>query len=492
LTHRQRKHPARSIGSRASWIEASAVRIYRDTLPPTTSRTGKPWWLVRSSLDPLVAGSVYLAALFAWKAHFTQDDFVLLCLSFLLMFPAEFPFRRFSSAVARNILLAWLKVVSAVAFFWATKALLLHAGLQANVNVVATWLIAAPLAQVVLHFISPRLAPFVCAFYPKAKVVIVGANNVARRFAQLINEGEAEGQQLVGYFDDREVRRLGACGANTVIGRIHEVSDYVKTHRIDAIYISMPMASQPRIMRLLEGLRDTTASIYFLPDVFVADLIQGRVTTLAGLPVVSVCETPFDATSGAIKRAFDLALVLGALPLIVPLMAIIGLLVRVTSPGPAIFKQRRYGLDGKEIVIWKFRTMTTLEDGCSTYRQVTREDGRVTRVGRLLRKTSLDELPQLLNVLCGSMSLIGPRPHALAVNEQYRKLIPGYMVRHKVKPGITGWAQVNGCRGGDDLESMRKRTEYDLAYLRSWSLSLDLLIVMKTLKILILGDERAF
>ncbi len=468
------------------------MRIYRDTLPPTISSKGRPWWLVRSALDPVVAVAVYLAALAISKAPFRQDDLVLLCSCFLLSFPGDVPFKRFSAAVAADILLRWFIVVSGVAFFWAAKAMLLHTGLQVDMNVVATWLIAAPAAQLVLHYISPRIAPFLFPLYPKAKVVIVGANHVALRFAQLINDGEAEGHQLIGYFDDRQVHRLGASSNHTVIGRIHEVSDYVKTHRIDAIYISMPMASQPRIVSLLEGLRDTTASIYFLPDVFVADLIQGRVTTLAGLPVVSVCETPFDGTSGAIKRAFDLTLVVGALPLILPLMLVIGFLVRFTSPGPAIFKQRRYGLDGKEIVIWKFRTMTTLEDGKLTYRQVTRDDERVTRLGKFLRKTSLDELPQLLNVLSGSMSLVGPRPHALAVNEQYRKLIPGYMVRHKVKPGITGWAQVNGCRGGDDLDSMRRRTEYDLAYLRSWSVSLDLLIVMKTVKMLALGDERAY
>ena len=468
------------------------MRIYRDSLPPTTSRTGGLWWLVRSTLDPVLTTAVYVVALGAWRGRFTQDDFVLLCLSFLLMFPGDVPFRRFSSEVARYIMLRWLKVVSGVAFFWAAKLTLLHSGLQADVNVVATWLIAAPLAQLILHFISPRIAPLLLTYYPKANIVIVGANQAARRFAQLINDGEAEGQKLIGYFDDRETRRLGAFDTNAFIGRIHEVSDYVKTHRIDAIYISMPMASQPRIVSLLEGLRDTTASIYFLPDVFVSDLIQGRVTTLAGMPVVSVCETPFDGTAGAIKRVFDLTLVLGSLPLILPLIVVIGLLVRATSPGPVIFKQRRYGLDGQDIVIWKFRTMTTLEDGHSTYKQVTPEDARVTRLGRFLRRTSLDELPQLFNVVRGSMSLIGPRPHALAVNEQYRKLIPGYMVRHKVKPGITGWAQVNGCRGGDDLDSMRKRTDFDLAYLRTWSLSLDLLIVMKTLKILILGDRRAY
>ncbi len=173
-------------------------------------------------------------------------------------------------------------------------------------------------------------------------------------------------------------------------------------------------------------------------------------------------------------------------------MAVIAVAIRLTSPGPAIFKQRRYGLDGKEILVWKFRTMRCAEDGDKTYRQVTRDDDRVTPLGRILRKTSLDEFPQLLNVLTGSMSLVGPRPHALAVNEQYRKLIPGYMVRHKVKPGITGWAQVNGYRGGDDLESMRNRTAYDLAYLRSWSLSLDVLILLRTAKMLIFGDSKAF
>ena len=468
------------------------MKIYRDTLPPTTSCAGRPWWLVRSALDPLVSLAVYLAALQVCKCAFSQDALVLLSLSFLLTFPGDVPFRRFSSEVARGVMVRWLKVVAGVAFFWVTKAMLLHTGFEAEANVVATWLIATPIAQLVLHFISPRIAPFLFPLYTKENVVIVGANHVASRFAQLINDGEAEGQQLVGYFDDRDIQRLGAFGVHKVIGRIGDVSEYVKAHGIDAIYISMPMATQPRIVSLLEALRDTTASVYFLPDVYVADLIQGRVMMMAGLPAVCICETPFDATSGAMKRAFDLTLTVAALPLILPLMGIIGLLVRATSPGPALFKQRRYGLDGREIAVWKFRTMTTLEDGQSTYKQVTREDVRVTAFGRFLRKTSLDELPQLINVLSGSMSLVGPRPHALAVNEQYRKLIPGYMVRHKVKPGITGWAQVNGCRGGDDLDSMRKRTEYDLAYLRSWSLFLDLLIVAKTVKMLVVGDERAY
>jgi putative colanic acid biosynthesis UDP-glucose lipid carrier transferase len=252
------------------------------------------------------------------------------------------------------------------------------------------------------------------------------------------------------------------------------------------------MATHPRVMSLLQALADTTASIHFLPNIFVADPIQAKVTMVGGLPVVSVCESPFDGPAGVVKRTFDLALTIASMPLLIPMVLVIAALVRITSPGPAFFKQRRYGLDGKSITVLKFRTMTTLEDGEHTYTQVTRGDSRVTPLGAFLRATSLDELPQLFNVLCGTMSLVGPRPHALAVNEQYRKLIPRYMVRHKVKPGITGWAQVNGCRGGDDLESMRRRTEYDLAYLRSWSLALDVLIVIKTVKILLTGDESAY
>lgn len=469
-----------------------AMRIYRDSLPPTSSSTRAPWWLLKATLDPLVAVVVYLAAMRVWNGPVTQDDLFILSFSFALMFPGEIPFRRISLPVVRGIVWRWLIVGAGVVLFWAAKMALLKTGLQAEGNVIASWLIAAPIAQLIVHSITPRLAPLVFPLYPHAKVVVVGANGVARRFAQLIKEGEAEGQQFVGFFDDREPGRLGPSAAAAVIGRLHEVSDYVKANGINSIYICMPMASQPRIVSLLESLRDTTASIYFLPDIFIADLIQGRVTTMGGLPVVSVCETPFDGAAGAVKRAFDLALVLASLPVLLPMMIAIGLLIRATSPGPAIFKQRRYGLDGREIVIWKFRTMSTLEDGQTTYTQVTREDSRVTPLGRFLRRTSLDELPQLLNVLAGSMSLVGPRPHALAVNEQYRKLIPGYMVRHKVKPGITGWAQVNGCRGGNDLDSMRRRTEYDLAYLRSWSAWLDLLIVLKTVKMLVLGDEEAY
>jgi putative colanic acid biosynthesis UDP-glucose lipid carrier transferase len=264
------------------------------------------------------------------------------------------------------------------------------------------------------------------------------------------------------------------------VGKLAELPVYARDNQVDHIYISLPMASQPRILTLLDELRDTTASIYFVPDIFMTDLIQGRMDSVSGLPVVAVCETPFTGLNGMIKRVSDVVLSVLILALIMPLLLIIAVAVKLTSPGPVIFKQRRYGLDGREIIVYKFRSMTVTEDG-PTIQQARKGDARITPLGGFLRKTSLDEFPQFFNVLQGRMSIVGPRPHAVAHNELYRKLIKGYMLRHKVKPGITGWAQVNGFRGETEtLEKMSGRIEYDLEYLRNWSLRLDLYIIAKT------------
>jgi putative colanic acid biosynthesis UDP-glucose lipid carrier transferase len=266
---------------------------------------------------------------------------------------------------------------------------------------------------------------------------------------------------------------------------------YAQQNRIDTIFIALPMASQPRILKLLDDLRDTTASIYFVPDIFLSDLIQARVDEVNGIPVVAVCETPFYGVSGLVKRIEDLVIATIIMLLISPIMLAISIGVKLSSPGPVLFKQRRYGLDGQEILVYKFRSMTVCEDG-DLVTQARPDDQRVTKFGAFLRKTSLDELPQFMNVLTGSMSIVGPRPHAVAHNEMYRKLIKGYMVRHKVKPGITGWAQVNGLRGETEtLNKMKARIEYDLDYLRNWSVSLDLLIILRTV-VLIFRDSRAY
>jgi len=270
-----------------------------------------------------------------------------------------------------------------------------------------------------------------------------------------------------------------------MLGEMSDIASYVREQNIKMIFISQPISAQPRIRKLLDELQDTTASVYFLPDIYIFDLMQARFDNVGGMPVIAICETPFMGLNSMIKRTSDIVLGLAILLMLLPLMLVIALAVKFSSPGPVIFRQRRYGLYGEEIIVYKFRSMTVTDDG-NTIVQAQKNDPRVTRIGAFLRRSSLDELPQFINVLQGRMSIVGPRPHAVAHNEQYRKLIKGYMLRHKVKPGITGWAQVNGMRGETDtLDKMEARIQYDLDYLRSWSLWLDLWIILKTVKVVL-------
>jgi putative colanic acid biosynthesis UDP-glucose lipid carrier transferase len=232
-------------------------------------------------------------------------------------------------------------------------------------------------------------------------------------------------------------------------------------------------------------------SIYFVPDVFAFDLVQPRCVDIGGMPVLSICDTPYQGIDGFRKRLSDILLASLALVALTPLMLAAAAAVRLTSKGPVLFRQRRYGLNGEEILVYKFRTMSVCEDGGQIL-QAVKHDHRCTRVGAFLRRTSIDELPQLYNVLQGTMSVVGPRPHAVAHNEQYRKLVSGYMMRHKVRPGITGWAQVNGLRGETDtVEKMRQRVNLDLEYVKNWSLGLDAKIILKTASSL-LKDANAY
>jgi putative colanic acid biosynthesis UDP-glucose lipid carrier transferase len=268
--------------------------------------------------------------------------------------------------------------------------------------------------------------------------------------------------------------------------------NYVKAHGTDVVFVALPMRHLPRVIALLDELQDTTTSLYFLPDVFVFDLIQSRTQNICGLPVISLCETPFYGMRGVAKRLFDVVVASAALVVLSPLMLLIAAAIRIGSPGSVIFRQKRYGLDGTQISVYKFRSMYVSEDGDKVV-QAKRGDSRVTPIGHFLRKYSLDELPQLINVLQGRMSLVGPRPHAVAHNEEYRKLIKGYMIRHKVRPGMTGWAQVNGQRGETvRVEDMAARVQFDLAYLREWSLLLDLKILWLTVWVVLKKTENTY
>lgn len=315
------------------------------------------------------------------------------------------------------------------------------------------------------------------------KVAIVGAREVGADVARTILESPWMGMRPIGFFDDRKPAgsRPLADEPVQVIGNLDALVKKAREGQVDLIYITLPLRAEDRIRQLLTKLSDTTASVYIVPDFFVSDLMNASWSNIGDLPTVGIFETPFYGVDGWLKRLEDFVFASVILLVVAIPMALIALGIKFSSPGPAIFKQRRYGLHGNYIEVWKFRTMQVCEDG-NEIQQAQRCDNRVTPFGAFLRKTSLDELPQFINVLQGSMSIVGPRPHAVVHNEQYRKLINGYMLRHKVKPGITGLAQVSGWRGGTDtLDKMQRRVEYDLAYIRNWSLWLDVKIIFLTI-----------
>jgi putative colanic acid biosynthesis UDP-glucose lipid carrier transferase len=329
---------------------------------------------------------------------------------------------------------------------------------------------------------------------PERKAVIVGMTGPGVSLARTLGNDPLMRTEVLGFFEDRQPgdpARVAAEPYHHILGRSTDLPQYVPEAHVNVVYIALPMRREPRVLQILEALRDSTVSVYFVPDLDQFHLIQPRFDLIGGIPLLAVRESPLYGVAGLAKRLFDLLVAGLATVLLLPLLAAIAVGVRMSSPGPVIFRQKRYGLDGREIVVYKFRTMRVMEDGKTQFTQVSRQDPRVTAFGSLLRRTSLDELPQLFNVLEGTMSLVGPRPHVVAMNERYRRLIPSYMLRHKIKPGITGWAQVHGHRGGDDLESMQKRIEFDLHYLRHWSLSLDVMIMAKTVAV-VWADRQAY
>ena len=458
-------------------MKSSAER-YTTLLPTLLSVTQ---WLIA----PVLTVSTFIVILYysgiLLEGHYLAMAVVIFLLSLIILKETDL-FEAESSADAHaqgsNLLLYWgVMIFAVISIGYVTGTTDLF-----DVKVLYIWAVVTP----VLILAANSLFRYLLLLSLKAedhqrKVVIVGANNESRELANQISSNIMYGLNLVGYFDDRSEERTGIEMGVPYLGTMENLHDYVKLNGIDLIYITLPISKQQRVLDLLDNLHDTTASIYFTPDIFVYELIQARMDNIAGMPLVALCETPFSGLNGVLKRISDILFSAIILVLISPILLIIALAVKFTSPGPVLFAQKRYGLDGEEIVVYKFRSMTVCDDG-DEIKQATRNDSRVTKLGAVLRKYSLDELPQFINVLQGRMSTVGPRPHAVAHNEMYRGMIKGYMMRHKVKPGITGWAQVNGYRGETDtVEKMKNRIEYDLDYLRNWSLGLDAIIILKTI-----------
>jgi putative colanic acid biosynthesis UDP-glucose lipid carrier transferase len=443
-------------------------------------------------LDPLIImGTLYLSSRY-FGEPFNGYALVLMVLAFFVssaVYQHVDPYRTWRSgrmlAYARDTVFGWLLTVAVLLFLGRASGLVYYY----DQRVLLAWVIAVPLLMLVSHIGLRRGAVVKGKHSEVRSVVIVGANDVGLKFARICERQKNLFMQVDGFFDDRLGARHPAGLRHPMLGKMADIAAHVRAQNTKLIFISQPISAQPRIRRLLDELQDTTASVYFLPDIYIFDLMQARFDNVGGMPAIAICETPFMGLNSMIKRCSDVVLALAIQAALLPLMLLIALAVKCTSPGPVIFRQRRYGLYGEEIIVYKFRSMTVADDGAAIV-QARRNDTRVTPLGAFLRRHSLDELPQFVNVLQGRMSIVGPRPHAVAHNEQYRKLIKGYMLRHKVKPGITGWAQVNGLRGETEtLEKMEARIRYDLDYLRGWSLWLDLWIIVKTVKVVLTREN---
>jgi putative colanic acid biosynthesis UDP-glucose lipid carrier transferase len=358
--------------------------------------------------------------------------------------------------------------------------------------VVVTWVLVTPVLLVMLSLVLQSVTRALLQDAAQARrAIVIGCTTASMELTRRLSLHNELGISVAGFFDDRGSDRLGCSKHAKLLGRFSDVAAFVNTRSIDMIFFAIAPGQVARVRELMNELGDTTASIYFVPDITGFDAIQQRTSEILGFPVVAMRETPFHGYRGLVKRLMDVTIAGAGLLVLSPFLFGIGWAVKRGSAGPALFRQRRYGLDGQEILVYKFRTMTVCEDGARVT-QARRSDQRVTQIGKHLRRWSLDELPQLINVLQGSMSLVGPRPHAVAHNEEYRKLIKRYMVRHKVLPGITGLAQVRGCRGETtSVEDMEARVVYDLEYMRNWSPLLDLQILVAT-AFAVIKTDRAY
>jgi putative colanic acid biosynthesis UDP-glucose lipid carrier transferase len=436
--------------------------------------------LVRFLVAPTVCVVSLLACLFAYGQYHPWPYSIVVVAVFVIatLIFGELPLERGGTLLPGQwVITRWMTMVAVVFLFGlVTKTYVSYAR-----EAMVAWIVVTPFAlSGAQQAARGILHSLIVTAGAARKAIIVGVNDLACELAVQIRADPCRGA-LMGYFDDRHRDRLPQVSRDEMLGRMADVAAIVKKLAVQVVYITLPMSRDKRVVSLLDALRDTTASVYFAPHTPGFDLIQVCAHRVGEVPVIALCETPFFGINGVLKRASDIVLATSILLAIWPLMLAIAIGVKLSSPGPVLFRQRRYGLDGREIVTLKFRTMRVCEDGAHI-RQAVAGDIRVTPLGAFLRRTSLDELPQFFNVLLGSMSIVGPRPHAVAHNELYRRLIGGYMLRHKVRPGITGWAQVCGLRGETDtVEKMEARVRHDLDYIKNWSLSLDLWIIFRTI-----------
>jgi putative colanic acid biosynthesis UDP-glucose lipid carrier transferase len=440
--------------------------------------------------DPAV---VVLAAFVSYIARFSVDVpempkeyralilFAVFCVVIVFPLFGMYASWRGQSLVkqAKAIFLSWLTVV--------VLMIVILFGMKISSDYSRLWLGLWMVSGLLLLLVS-RMCIYGFLQYQRKKgknyrrVVIVGAGDLGKRLLTNVTDSPWTGFKVLGLFDDNKQLDNQYIDGYKVIGDLLSVDRFVETNDVDEVWIALPMRAEKRVKELLYALRHQTINIKFIPDIFGFTLLNHSMTEIAGLPAVNLSDTPMLGGNQVVKAIEDRLLGLLIFILISPLLLLIFIAIKATSPGPALFKQKRHGWDGRIINVYKFRTMKVHCEDQGKVTQACKNDARITKLGAFLRRTSLDELPQFYNVLQGRMSIVGPRPHAVQHNELYKDQVNRYMLRHMVKPGITGWAQVNGLRGETDtLEKMQKRIEYDLYYIENWSFWFDLKIIFLTI-----------
>ena len=318
--------------------------------------------------------------------------------------------------------------------------------------------------------------------FNQKRVVIVGAGPMGRSLVSRVTSAACPGFNLVGIFDRRRTQKTTKTEV-PIYNNFDDLPEFVSKHNIQEVWIALPMNAERHIERIAEEMMQTTATVRFVPDTFGLRLSQHRVTEIHGMPMFDLSSSKMVGLNRVIKASLDYTMALAVLVTVGPLVMLpVAIAIKLTSKGPVLFHQKRHGWDGKRITVYKFRSMKVHTEDNGVVTQAGANDSRFTTVGKFLRRTSLDELPQFINVLQGRMSIVGPRPHAVEHNEEYKTKIRHYMRRHKVKPGITGFAQVKGWRGETDtVHKMRKRVQYDLYYLENWSIGFDVKIICMTI-----------
>lgn len=442
--------------------------------------------LIYRGVDTMVILSTLFLS-FLYTGNYYPEGYVIAGLASIILFSLAARFTdTYSSWTARpfsdeviHIVATWIVSFFVLIFFgFMTKT-----SAEFSRVTLISWLVITPLFLVLARYGLRRLFSYLKLLGLNNKtIVIAGMTSNGLKFAHELEANPDYGYQVAGFYGDKKSPLYEKIKQDyPILGDYNELIQVARIGNWDQIYLALPIESKKRISSILDRLTDTATPVRMLPDYFTSNLLKSKYLEIVNTPILSIYDSPFSANNAFIKRAEDIIFGSIILALISPLMILIAIIIKLTSKGPIIFKQIRYGLNGEKIQVWKFRSMSVCENG-NTVKQATKNDSRITPVGAFLRKTSLDELPQFINVLNGNMSIVGPRPHAVVHNEEYRSLIPGYMLRHLVKPGITGWAQINGWRGEtDNLYKMRKRLEFDLEYMREWSLFLDIKIIIFTI-----------